>query len=524
MRIAYLFIFFSVLAFNTSKAQSELLEAVKNENRSAILYQVRLGKDLNKQIKPEKYTPLSYAIKKDCSKSFISWLLNQDLDPDKLNNGKTPMMYAIKYDRTELIPLLLSNGAKIDKQNSAKETALIYAIKNTKIEATKILLENGANVEQIDHKKRSAMSYAKELGDTEMLGLLGLEKKFSITRDGPYVYYQNEDTVNLTEMAPLKDSFSITHTSIPLDSGKAIIKCTSDQGLVSHTFSVNLDLNNQPLSQVPDTLPDVVYVFSDINGNFHGLRSFLVNNKITDINLNWIAGEAHLILLGDIFAIGDNVTPTLWLIYELSQKAITANGGIHLILGNREIEVLLGNANNLNLKYRDIEELTKTDYEEQFSKNTVLGSWLRNQPMMIKMDSFLFTHAGLHPKLMEDSIDLKTINTVLKKTLNYNELTKKESQVSAFLIGDDGPSKFKKMAADQMNDDIVTKICSFYRVKTIIQGQKQVNRSKYLYESKVLLTNTPKPIDSKSGKPAGIFIKKGKPFILQDKRKVIEIK
>ena len=81
---------------------------------------------------------------------------------------------------TEMIPLLLSNGAKIDKQNSAKETALIYAIKNTKIEATKILLENGANIEQIDHKRRSAMSYAKELGDTEMLGLLGLEKKFSI--------------------------------------------------------------------------------------------------------------------------------------------------------------------------------------------------------------------------------------------------------------------------------------------------------------------------------------------------------
>lgn len=523
MRIAHLLIFFFVLAFNLSNAQSELLKAVKNENRAAILYQVRLGIDLNQQIKPEKYTALSYAIKKDCSKSFITWLLNQDLDPDKLNNGKTPLMYAIKYDRNELIPLLLSSGAKVEKQNSAKETALIYAVKNTKIEATKILLKNGANVDQIDHKRRSAISYAKEVGDTEMLALLGLEKKFKITRDGPCVYFHTVDTVNITELVPLKDSFSIKQTSMPLDSGRAIIKCTSDQGLVSHTFSVNLDLHNQPLAQVPDTLPEVVYVFSDINGNFHGLRSFLVNNKITDINLNWIAGEAHLILLGDIFAIGDNVTPTLWLIYELSQKAIAANGGIHFILGNREIEALLGNAKNLNLKYRDIEELTKIDYEDQFSQNTVLGSWLRNQPMMIKMDSFLFTHAGLHPKLMEDSIDIKTINTVLNKKLNNKELTKKEAELSDFLISDNGPSKFKRMAADQMDEDVVNKICAFYGVNTIIQGQKQVNRSKYLYNSRVLLTNTPKPSNSKSGKPAGIFIKKGHPFILQDNRKVIEI-
>lgn len=523
MRIANLLLLICLLSSGIISAQSELLQAVKDENRAAILYQIRLGKQLNDQVKPENYTPLTYAIKKDCSSSFITWLLDQDVDADGLNNGKTPMMYAIKYERNELLPLLLENGALIEKKNSAKETALIYAVKNTKTEAVQFLLDNGANPAQLDYKNKSAISYAKQIGEPEILALLGLEKKYKLGQEGPHVYFNNSDSLIITELKPLKDSIASLEHRVELDSGKTTIKCTTDQGLVSHTFSIHLDINNIPLHVTPDSLPEKVYVFSDINGNFHSLRSFLLNNKLTDINLNWIAGDAHLILLGDVFALGKNVTPTLWLIYELSQKAKAANGDVHLLLGNREIEVLLGNAQNLHLKYRDIEEVTKKAYEDQFSTETILGSWLRNQPMVLKIDSFLFSHAGIHPKLAKDSVSLESINTVLKKTLNNQELNETETELADFILGDEGPSKYKKMAADQMAKKKVADICSFYQVKTIILGQKRVNRSKYLYDKKVLLTNTPKPIDSKSGNPSGVFIKKGHPFILQDKRKVIEI-
>ena len=359
MRIANLLLLICLLGSGILNAQSELLQAVKDENRAAILYQVRLGKKLNDQVKPENYTPLTYAIKKDCSSSFITWLLNQGIDADGLNNGKTPMMYAIKYDRNELLPLFMEYGALIEKKNSAKETALIYAVKNTKIEAAQFLLENGANPAQLDYKSKSALSYAQQIGEPEMLELLGLQKQFRLGQEGPHVYFNNSDSIIISELKPLNDSITSIERMVELDSGKTTIRCTTDQGLVSHTFSINLDINNIPAHVTPDSLPEKVYVFSDINGNFHSLRSFLLNNKLTDINLNWIAGDAHLILLGDVFALGKNVTPTLWLIYELSQKAKAENGDVHLLLGNREIEVLLGNAQNLNLKYRDIEEVTQ---------------------------------------------------------------------------------------------------------------------------------------------------------------------
>ena len=74
MRIANFFIFICFIGIQALNAQSEVLRAVKDENRSAVLYQLRLGADLNEQFKPEKYTPLSYAIKQGCSKNFIIWL------------------------------------------------------------------------------------------------------------------------------------------------------------------------------------------------------------------------------------------------------------------------------------------------------------------------------------------------------------------------------------------------------------------------------------------------------------------
>ena len=124
MKIAKLLFLICFFGVQQGFTQSEVLRAVKDENRAAILYQVRLGADLNEQFKPEKYTPLSYAIKRNCSKAFIKWLLDQGLDPDKPNNGKTPLMYAIKYDRVDLIPLIIESGAEVNQKTQLKKQPL----------------------------------------------------------------------------------------------------------------------------------------------------------------------------------------------------------------------------------------------------------------------------------------------------------------------------------------------------------------------------------------------------------------
>lgn len=515
---------FCMLATNLAVGQSDLLQAVEQEQRAKVLYQVRKGVDLNAQVLPEKYTPLTYAIKQGSSTAFIQWLLEQEVDPDKSNNGKTPIMYAIKYNRIDLIPVLIESGADIDERNSQKQSALIYACKNNHVEAASQLLAMKANPELLDYKNRSAAFFAEQSGDKALMKLFGIADTYQLQQDGPYVFYNGDNQLLIQETKVKGDTYDLQQTYKDLSAnGSTLFRCASDQGLVSHQFTVHYNKQGPPKSVLLDSLPDEVYVFPDINGNFHALRTFLLDNKLIDINLNWIAQDAHVVLLGDVFAYGDNVLPCLWLIYELSQQASAAKGGVHLVLGNRDLEVLNGKASQLHKKYKGLAQYTNQDFESMFSTNSVLGDWLRQQPLVLKMGKTLFVHAGLEPFISSENLTVDQINTITKKGLNQESLTEKESSIYNLLVSENGPSNSKRMAEEELEDKEVEQILQTLGVDLIIQSQKQVDRSQYILEKKVLLINTPQPSNSKEGRATGILIKKGYPYILKDKKKVIEI-
>lgn len=523
MRVIALLIFVSLSCLNSLSAQSEILAAVKKEDKNALLYQIRKGKDLNTQEKPENYTPLTYAVKCGVSTGMLTWLLEQGADPDKQNNGKTPIMYAIKYSHYDLIDILIEKEANVDIKNSANQTALMYATAKKDSRAIKQLLSYGADPDILDHKNRSAVSLARKTEDPDLMSLFGIKTKLEFRREGPHLFFQDDSSLISSSILPSEDSLQLKKLVLPLKKGKARIRCTSDQGLVSHTFPVNIDINNIPPTVQLDSMPKELYVFSDLNGNFHAIRAFLVDNKLVDIHFNWIAGNANLILLGDIFALGDNITPTLWLIYEMSQQALAQGGAVHLLLGNRELEVLLAKAKNLHPKYKAIAKASGEHYEDLFSNQTVLGHWLRQQRMLLKMDSTLFAHAGIQQGFIDHNLDIDETNRIIHKALNGDSLNTDQQVKLDFLLGDKGPTKFKGMGLYEMNQRDVDLMATFFGVNRFVIGQRRVTRSKYIYQSKVLLTNTPKPKSSAEGKSAGIFFRDGYPLIIKDKRKLIEI-
>ena len=79
-----------------------------------------------------------------------------------------------------------------------------------------------------------------------------------------------------------------------------------------------------------------IVAISDIEGNFNGLVSFLINNKIIDDDFNWKFGVGHLVLVGDFVDRGNQVTQVLWLIYKLEYQAKEQGGQVHFILANHE--------------------------------------------------------------------------------------------------------------------------------------------------------------------------------------------
>ena len=136
----------------------------------------------------------------------------------------------------------------------------------------------------------------------------------SLSSDGPIIVYDNGAIFSYS-VYPSGTSFIITKKNI-----------TS-----SDTLSCFVDETNRKFSfHIKDTivtekdiyeLPEKMLIISDIHGNFKGLEMILTGAGVLDDNLNWIFGNGHLVLDGDVFDRGNNATECLWLIYKLESEA-----------------------------------------------------------------------------------------------------------------------------------------------------------------------------------------------------------
>src|SRR5690606_14672285 len=148
-------------------------------------------------------------------------------------------------------------------------------------------------------------------------------------------------------------------------------------------------------------MPQRIAVLSDIEGNFNGLSSFLINNHIIDANYNWTFGDGHLVLTGDFVDRGNHVTQVLWLIYKLEMQAEKQGGKVHLILGNHEIMNFQGNWRYNKRKYIKLAQTIskEKDWDKatrfMYSHHTELGNWLRSKNVIEKIGRYIFVHAGL---------------------------------------------------------------------------------------------------------------------------------
>ena len=85
-----------------------------------------------------------------------------------------------------------------------------------------------------------------------------------------------------------------------------------------------------------------------------------------------------------------------------------------MLLGNHETMVLANDLTYINDKYRQVENLTFDTYKALFGENTVLGKWLRSQPIIISVDDILFVHAGLSTGMVERKYSINDINTIFR--------------------------------------------------------------------------------------------------------------
>lgn len=240
--------------------------------------------------------------------------------------------------------------------------------------------------------------------------------------DGPYVFYQGDKIVS----HEISSSGLNTETYNKNDVNSNPLQLTVQTDQPGKSFGVTI---KSALKQEPSEYerPDNIFILSDIEGNFPAFRKLLQANNVIDSNYNWIFGKGHLVLNGDFFDRGEQVTQCLWLIYMMEEKARISGGYVHFILGNHEIMNLNEVSRYLHPKYKSNSQRLGKVYAELYDKNSELGRWLRTKNIMEKIGDILFVHGGIGKETSELPLSITQINDLARTYYDKDSIAKQSS-------------------------------------------------------------------------------------------------
>ncbi len=300
--------------------------------------------------------------------------------------------------------------------------------------------------------------------------------------DGPYVFYK-QDKVVVKSVELQNSKYKMVEEEYASKAEVPTLECIIDK---KRRFNINL----QPEIEAPPTVyaqPNRLFAISDIEGNFHAFAKTLIGNGVIDRNFNWIYGDGHLVLVGDFFDRGLNVTACLWLIYELESQAKEQGGMVHFILGNHEEMNLSGDYRYVRKKYQTVARQMECNYGELFGESTELGRWLRSRNMIEKIGETVFVHGGLSPQIAGCQLSMKQMNDICRTHIGKkpDELQDKGASVS-LVFAKSGPLWYRGFFGGKLKEATVATILDHFEARQVVVGHTIVDEISTLHNGRIL--------------------------------------
>lgn len=228
---------------------------------------------------------------------------------------------------------------------------------------------------------------------------------------------------------------------------------------IAITCTLLLLAAGQPAVAQDWTYADVgrVVAIADVHGAIEPMvRTLRSASVINDAN-RWIAGDTHLVIVGDLLDRGPDSRAVMDLLMTLERDADAAGGRVHVLIGNHEVMNLVG-----DLRYVSKEEYAtfaddetaaerrrgfeawrrrmpadmeaaelEAEFNEKvppgfyahrraFAANGRYGRWLLSKPLIVVVNDTAFVHGGLSPLVA--SLGLDGVNSRLMNDVrNYVE-------------------------------------------------------------------------------------------------------
>ena len=335
--------------------------------------------------------------------------------------------------------------------------------------------------------------------------------------EGPFVFFENNQMAVKYIRGSRDEGFTVESEYYPL--GNAV---TADVyfALDDSTFSFLLNQSGQIQPAIYNDNEPILAI-SDLEGNFHTFREFLLAHGVVNQHYDWQFGLGHLVLLGDMVDRGQAVTQLLWFIYKLEQQALLAGGRVHYILGNHEIKNLQGNMQSAAEKYTPIAGFLGKSSAELFTEDTFWGRWLAAKNTVEMINDHLFVHGGLHPDVVKHQWSINAMNQRVRdyyRQMYYPGLA--DEKTESLLSTETGPAWFRGYLREEVTDDEFETVLAFYNARSMIVGHTIQFSVNSLFDNRLFAIDVKHPNDYRSSFPnkssEGLLIQDGQFYRLTD--------
>lgn len=309
--------------------------------------------------------------------------------------------------------------------------------------------------------------------------------------DGPYLFYENG---KLKILEVTKDNTLSIREESGLPAGLKLDVYSDDNKFLFQVPINKIENFERPAWNDP-TVYGKTFAVSDLHGRFDLFAAILKTGQVINDQYEWIYGNNHLVIDGDIFDRGADVLPILWLIYKLEFEAQAAGGRVTTILGDHEEMVMRDNLKYTFAKYNNLsQKAMNMTYGKMWGLTNVMGNWLRSKNTIQIVGDNLYVHAGLSKAFMERTETISEINELVSESiyLTKEERKKQFPDIADFLYDDDydGPLWYRGMVKtsssyNPIKEADVDKILNDNGVKRIIVGHTENSRIKFNYGGKV---------------------------------------
>lgn len=247
-----------------------------------------------------------------------------------------------------------------------------------------------------------------------------------------------------------------------------------------------------------------IVAVGDVHGDYDNFLRVLRDAGVVNRRGNWIAGETHLVQMGDVPDRGPDTAKVIALLQKLETQAARDGGRVHALIGNHEVMNMLGDLRYVHpgeyeaMRTRDSRRLRDAYYAQDVARREAanpefvadaafreqwereiplgmiehqlawraageIGQWILTHNAVIRINRNLFVHGGISPAVL--GMDISAINDQIRHELNgglgeEQGLSEKE----------DGPLWYRGLAvnAPELERAHVEQLLATYNVDRVI--------------------------------------------------------